>query len=54
MDKYPLIFKALNSEAPSYTSNLIGLNVPNKAFCSHTLGLLLGPRISKSKMGGSK
>ncbi|MEY6417160.1 hypothetical protein WJF81_24955, partial [Salmonella enterica subsp. enterica serovar Corvallis] len=47
-----LTYKALNDLAPSYIRDLIGPYVPNRALCSQTAGLLVVPRVSRSRMGG--
>ena len=49
----PLItYKALNDQARSYLKNLIVGYFPNRALRSQTAGLLVVPRVSKSRMGG--
>ena len=47
-----LTYKALNGQAPSYIRDLIVPYVPNRALRSQSAGLLVVPRISKSRMGG--
>ncbi|XP_038152993.1 uncharacterized protein LOC119791138, partial [Cyprinodon tularosa] len=47
-----LTYKALNGQAPSYIRDLIVPYVPNRALRSQAAGLLVVPRISKSRMGG--
>ena len=44
--------KVLNNRAPSYLKDLIVGYFPNRALCSQTAGLLVVPRVSKSRMGG--
>ena len=43
-----LTYKALNDRAP----DLIVTYFPNRALCPQTAGLLVVPRVSKSRMGG--
>ena len=45
-----LTYKALNDQAPSYLKDLIVEYFPNRALCSQTAGLLVVPRVSKSRM----
>ena len=47
-----LTYKALNDRAPSYLKDLIVRYFPNRALRSQTAGLLVVPRVSKSRMGG--
>ena len=47
-----LTYKALNDRAPSYLKDLIVGYFPNRALRSQTAGLLVVPRVSKSRMGG--
>jgi len=50
--KILLTHKALNDQAPSYLKDLIVRYFPNTALRSQTAGLLVVPRVSKSRMGG--
>ena len=45
-----LSYKALNDPAPSYLKDLIVRYFPNRALRSQTAGLLVVPRVSKSRM----
>ena len=45
-------YKALDDQAPSYIKDLIVQYFPNRALRSQTAGLLVVPRVSKSRMGG--
>ena len=47
-----LAYKALNGLAPRYLQDLIARYAPNRALCSQSAGLLVVPRISKSRFGG--
>ena len=47
-----LAYKALNVQAPHYLHDLVMLYAPNQAFCSQSAGLLVVPRISKSRLRG--
>ncbi|XP_072247498.1 uncharacterized protein [Leuresthes tenuis] len=47
-----LTYKVLNDRAPSYLKDLIVRYFPNRALRSQTAGLLVVPRVSKSRMGG--
>ena len=47
-----LTYKALNDQAPSYLKELIVPYVPARALRSQNAGLLVVPRICKSRMGG--
>ncbi|XP_072234405.1 uncharacterized protein [Leuresthes tenuis] len=47
-----LTYKVLNDRAPSYLKDLIVRYFPNRALRSQTTGLLVVPRVSKSRMGG--
>ena len=47
-----LTYKALSDRAPSYLKDLIVRYFPNSALRSQTAGLLVVPRVSKSRMGG--
>ena len=42
----------LNDQVPSYLKDLIVRYFPNRALRSQTAGLLVVPRVSKSRMGG--
>ncbi|XP_072246412.1 uncharacterized protein [Leuresthes tenuis] len=47
-----LTYKVLNDRAPSYLKDLIVRYFPNRALRSQTAGLLVVPKVSKSRMGG--
>ncbi|XP_072251171.1 uncharacterized protein [Leuresthes tenuis] len=47
-----LTYKALTDRTPSYLKDLIVQYFPNRALRSQTAGLLVVPRVSKSRMGG--
>ncbi|XP_072251172.1 uncharacterized protein [Leuresthes tenuis] len=47
-----LTYKVLNDRAPSYLKDLIVRYFPSRALRSQTAGLLVVPRVSKSRMGG--
>ncbi|XP_067351072.1 uncharacterized protein [Channa argus] len=47
-----LTYKALNGQAPSYIEDLIAPYHPSRPLRSQNAGLLVVPRISKSRMGG--
>jgi len=47
-----LTYKALNDQAPSYLKDLIFGYFPNRALFPQTGGLLVVPRVSKSRTGG--
>ncbi|XP_051799606.1 uncharacterized protein LOC127532288 [Acanthochromis polyacanthus] len=47
-----LTYKALNNQSPSYLKDLIVPYYPSRTLRSQTAGLLVAPRISKSRMGG--
>ena len=47
-----LAYKALNGLAPRYLQDLIARYAPNRALRSQSAGLLVVPRISKSRFGG--
>ncbi|XP_054875006.1 uncharacterized protein LOC129350900 [Amphiprion ocellaris] len=47
-----LTYKALNNQSPSYLKDLIVPYYPSRTLRSQTAGLLVVPRISKSRMGG--
>ncbi|XP_030580839.1 uncharacterized protein LOC115777144, partial [Archocentrus centrarchus] len=47
-----LTYKVLNNQEPSYLKDLIVPYHPNRALLSQTAGLLVVPRILKSRMGG--
>ena len=47
-----LTHKSLNDQPPSYLKDLIVGYFPNRALRSQTTGLLVVPRVSKSRMGG--
>lgn len=46
-----LTYKALNDQAPSYLKELIVPYFPNRALRSQNAGLLVVPRVSKSRLG---
>ena len=47
-----LTYKALNDQAPSYLKELIVPYCPARTLRSQNAGLLVTPRISRSRMGG--
>ncbi|XP_051811516.1 uncharacterized protein LOC110970601 [Acanthochromis polyacanthus] len=47
-----LTYKALNNQSPSYLKDLIVPYYPSRTLRSQAAGLLVVPRISKSRMGG--
>lgn len=47
-----LTYKVLNNQAPSYLNDLVVPYHPIRALRSHTAGLLVVPRVFKSRMGG--
>uniref|UniRef100_A0A8D3CNL5 Reverse transcriptase domain-containing protein n=1 Tax=Scophthalmus maximus TaxID=52904 RepID=A0A8D3CNL5_SCOMX len=47
-----LTYKALNNQAPSYLTELLVSYYPNRSLCSVNAGLLVVPRVCKSRMGG--
>jgi len=47
-----LTYKALIDQVPSYLKDLIVRYFPMEHLCSQTAGLLMVPRVSKSKTGG--
>ncbi|XP_034015853.1 uncharacterized protein LOC117501131, partial [Thalassophryne amazonica] len=47
-----LTYKVLNNQVPSYLRDLIVPYHPNRALRSQTAGLLVVPRLCKSRMGG--
>ncbi|XP_034041739.1 uncharacterized protein LOC117524118, partial [Thalassophryne amazonica] len=47
-----LTYKVLNNQVPSYLRDLVVPYHPNRALCSQTAGLLVVPRVCKSRMGG--
>ena len=47
-----LTYKTVNGQAPSYLKDLIVPYHPNRALRSETAGLLVVPRVSRSRMGG--
>uniref|UniRef100_A0A3Q3R4Q7 Reverse transcriptase domain-containing protein n=1 Tax=Monopterus albus TaxID=43700 RepID=A0A3Q3R4Q7_MONAL len=47
-----LTYKALNDKAPSYLKDLVEPYHPNRALRSQSAGLLVVPRVHRSRMGG--
>uniref|UniRef100_A0A3Q3KA17 Reverse transcriptase domain-containing protein n=1 Tax=Monopterus albus TaxID=43700 RepID=A0A3Q3KA17_MONAL len=47
-----LTYKALNDKAPSYLKDLVEPYHPNRALHSQSAGLLVVPRVHRSRMGG--
>ena len=47
-----LTYKALNGQAPSYLKELLVPYYPTRTLRSQNAGLLVVPRVSKSRMGG--
>uniref|UniRef100_A0A8D3CRZ4 Reverse transcriptase domain-containing protein n=1 Tax=Scophthalmus maximus TaxID=52904 RepID=A0A8D3CRZ4_SCOMX len=47
-----LTYKALNNQAPSYLTELLVSYYPNRSLRSVNAGLLVVPRVCKSRMGG--
>ncbi|XP_065326200.1 uncharacterized protein LOC135932628 [Pelmatolapia mariae] len=47
-----LTYKVLNNQAPSYLNDLVVPYHPIRALCSRSAGLLVVPRVFKSRMGG--
>ena len=47
-----LPYKAENDRAASYLKDPVVQYLPNRALCSKTAGLLVVPRVYKSRMGG--
>ena len=47
-----LTYKSLNDQAPSYLKDLVVPYHPNRVLRSQTAGLLVAPRVSRSRMGG--
>ena len=48
-----LTFMALNNMAPLYLKELIVPYLPTRALCSQNSGLLVIPRVTKSRVGAS-